>query len=94
MRRIMFLLTTIAVIFSGVALASDTAQRLSAPVQVSMVFNPSPARSMQSPMASQVHKAFCGQCSDHSHCGPGNRCCRSGCPAGKRTCVNSVATCP
>ena len=41
-----------------------------------------------------VAESFCGACTTHSACGPGNRCCRSNCPRGKYRCVNNVSTCP
>ena len=36
--------------------------------------------------------SFCGACTSHSDCGPGNRCCAGNCPTGKYKCYK-VDTC-
>lgn len=43
------------------------------------------------PRSGETQIAFCGQCSDDSHCGTGNKCCG---PSSCRECVNNVVTCP
>lgn len=93
MRRLLLLLSMIATLFSGAALASDQVQRPvdTQRVQVSALFGPIGARPLQSEIP-QVQKVFCGQCTDHEHCGVGFRCCRSNCAAGKKTCLK-VSTC-
>lgn len=95
MRRLIGFVLLIALLFCAPVQADERAQppAKAQSIQLAMVFAPSTARPMQSTIPSQVQKAFCGQCTDHEHCGTGNRCCRASCSGGKKTCINGVATC-